>query len=124
MNKEDKPKVGRPKRVFSKEQKDKITEMALNNCHMDTIALALNIPKQTLLDNFRSYIRQKRAEGRTELRRMQRNQAPKSPAMAIFLGKNELGQSDKQDIVLDAGEDLKSFVNWLNGRNEDTKDKG
>ena len=29
---------------------------------------------------------------------MQREQAPKSPAMAIFLGKNELGQKDKQEI--------------------------
>jgi len=95
-------KVGRPKRIWTDEQKVKIEQMALDNCHMDTIALALDVPLQTLTDHFRGYIRQKRAEGRTTLRRAQREKAliGKDTGMLCFLGKNELGQTDKQDIVL------------------------
>ena len=98
--KEKKKAVGRPKVKFTKTQKAKIKQMALDNCHMDTIAQALNIPKQTLVDNFRTFIVQKRAEGRTMLRRAQREKAliGKDTGMLCFLGKNELGQSDKQEI--------------------------
>lgn len=90
-------KVGRPKRIWTDEQRAKIDQMALDNCHMDTIALALDVPKESLVRDFGTIIRQKRAEGRTALRRAQRKQI-NTPAMAIFLGKNELGQSDRQDI--------------------------
>ena len=99
--------MARPRRVFTDEEEAKILQMALDNCHMDTIALALDIPLETLRRHYGGYISQKRAEGRTELRRMQREQAPKSPAMAIFLGKNELGQVDKQIIETEAVEQKK-----------------
>lgn len=97
----DKPKVGRPKRVFTEDEKAQIEQMALDNCHLDTIAIALDIPKQTLVDNFRVFIVQKRAFGRTELRRAQRQKAliSKDTGMLCFLGKNELGQADKQEIT-------------------------
>ena len=99
--------MARPERKFTDEEMAQILQMALDNCHVDTIALALDIPKETLVRRFGTYISQKRAEGRTELRRMQREQAPKSPAMAIFLGKNELGQVDKQIIETEAVEQKK-----------------
>lgn len=92
--------MGRPKRVFTDEQIASIEQMALDNCHFDTIAMALDIPKETLKRRFGSYIRQKRAYGRTELRRSQRNLAKTNPAMAIFLGKNELDQRDSKDIAI------------------------
>lgn len=47
--------------------------------------------------------KQSRMEGKVSLRRIQYNLAPKSAAMAIFLGKNELGQSDRQDIQHSGG---------------------
>lgn len=92
-------KTTKPLRIFSDVEKEKIEQMALDNCHFETIAMALDIPVQTLRDRFRGFIIQKRAEGRTELRRAQRKQI-NTPAMAIFLGKNELGQSDKLDTNL------------------------
>ncbi len=94
-------KVGRPKRGFSDEEKAKIEQMAEDNCHMDTIALALGIPLQTLTDNFRGFISQKRAEGRTILRRAQRVKAIDShdTGMLCFLGKNDLKQSDKIEQI-------------------------
>ena len=89
--------MARPKRVWTDEQKQLIDEYARNNCHIDTIALALGVPKESLVRSFGTIISQKRAQGRIELRQAQRKQI-NTPAMAIFLGKNELNQSDKQDI--------------------------
>ena len=91
--------AGRPKRVFNDEQREQITQMALDNCHFETIAMALEIPVNTLKRHFGRYIKQKRAEGRTILRRNQVELSKNNPAMAIFLGKNELEQTDKQIFI-------------------------
>ena len=40
----------------------------------------------------------KRAEHKAEIRSNQRRQAKTNPVMNIFLGKNYLGQADKQEI--------------------------
>jgi hypothetical protein len=95
MAKKSKKKAGRPKRKFTDEQVRQIEQMAADNCHFETIAMALEIPVNTLKRHFGRFITQKRAKGRTDLRRTQRKLASTNPAMAIFLGKNELGQEDK-----------------------------
>ena len=92
--------MARPKRIFTKEEKASIEQMALDNCHMDTIGLALGIAKNTLIRHYGAYISQKRAEGRTILRDNQVKMSKDNVAMAIFLGKNELGQTDKHDHIL------------------------
>lgn len=107
--------MGRPKIEFTITQEEQILQMALDNCHMDTIALALDMPLETLRRRFGGFISQKRAEGRTKLRRMQREQAPNSPAMAIFLGKNELGQSDKQEIKHGVTEQAATLLGLIDG---------
>jgi hypothetical protein len=91
--------AGRPKRQFSVEEKQLIEEYALDNCHIDTISLALGIAKNTLIRHYGTFIKKKRAEGRVRLRGYQTKLAKSNPAMAIFLGKNELDQTDKQIIV-------------------------
>ena len=91
--------AGRPKRVFTEEQIVKIEEMALDNCHLDTIGLALGIPLETLRRNYGVFISQKRAEGRTILHRQQKEKCNKSDTtMLIWRGKQDLGQSDKKEI--------------------------
>lgn len=52
--------------------------------------------KRTYKQSYSEVYRQKRANGRISLRRSQFKLAEKSAAMAIFLGKNYLGQSDKE----------------------------
>jgi hypothetical protein len=47
--------------------------------------------------DFLTVFNQKREGGKISLRRMQWQLAEKSPAMAIFLGKNHLGQTDKME---------------------------
>jgi len=92
--------MARPKRVFTDEEVARIYEAALNNCHLDTIALALEIPKTTLVRRFGTIIKQKRAEGRMKLRANQVKLSRHNAQMAKFLGINELEQVDKQEIKL------------------------
>lgn len=106
--------AGRPKRQFNEEEVSLITEYALNNCHLDTIALALGIAKTTLVRHYGTIISKKRAEGRVRLRAYQANLAKNNPAMAIFLGKNELNQTDRQEVY-QSGQGLTITVGGIVG---------
>lgn len=55
--------------------------------------------KRTYEQSFSVIFEKKRVRGKISLRRAQFKLAEKSAAMAIFLGKNYLGQTDKQEIV-------------------------
>jgi len=48
--------------------------------------------------NFEEIFREKSTRGKVSLRRIQWKLAEKSPAMAIFLGKNYLSQRDERDV--------------------------
>jgi len=65
------------------------------NCSEDTIERRV---KEQYGVTFAEYFGKKRVAGLMSLRRIQFKMAEKSPAMAIFLGKNYLGQADKQEI--------------------------
>ena len=66
------------------------------SCSEDTIE---NWCKSTYSEKFSDVYAKKRELGKISLRRAQFRLAEKSAAMAIFLGKNYLGQSD--DVVLE-----------------------
>ena len=66
----------------------------LSGCSEDTVQRWC---KKTYGENFAAVAAKKYAVGRIGLRRIQFRLAEKSAAMAIFLGKNLLGQSDKDD---------------------------
>jgi hypothetical protein len=55
------------------------------------------------------YSLKKRAEGKVALREFQWEHAKSSPAMAIFLGKNILGQTDRQSLDSQVSGDI-TFV--------------
>ena len=63
----------------------------LNGCSVDTIERWC---KRTFGESFAEVSKRKREYGKISLRRSQFKLAEKSPAMAIFLGKNYLGQKD------------------------------
>lgn len=88
----------RPKRQFTDEDLQKMEDYALDGCQNGTIATLMCIPKTTLIRRFGSMLQEKRAERKHILRENQTRLAKTNPAMAIFLGKNELGQVDKQEI--------------------------
>lgn len=94
-------KVGRPPHTFTDIQIKKMQRLALSGCQNCTIATIMDIPVQTLVDNFREILTKKRCERKYNLRKQQDAAAKKgNPALLIFLGKNELGQADKQDIAM------------------------
>lgn len=77
------------------------------NCSEDTIERRVRQEKDV---SFADYFGKKRITGLISLRRMQFKMAEKSPAMAIFLGKNYLGQADKHEITGAGGEPIKHEI--------------
>jgi hypothetical protein len=99
--------AGRPKNSFSNEQVQQIEQYALEGCQTGTIATLMGIAYNTLNRHFRKNMHKKRCERKQSLRAKQNRLADNHPAMAIFLGKNELGQVDKQVIETEATEKVK-----------------
>jgi hypothetical protein len=74
-----------------------------------------NYDGRTFLDVFK----EKRENGIISLRRTQFQLAEKSPAMAIFLGKNLLGQTDKMEQTVNGGEALTNInVRFIKDKSE------
>lgn len=76
--------------------------------------------KRTYKKGFSEIFSEKRGKGKISLRRTQFKLAEKSPAMAIFLGKNYLGQTDKIEQVVTNIEDLSPLAEMLKIDNENT----
>lgn len=91
-------KVGRPRYEFSEDQIALAEEMAYNWCQDNTIAVKLDVKVDTLTRVLGKSLRLKRAEAKFALRKRQFEQSEKNPIVGIFLGKNYLGQADKQEI--------------------------
>lgn len=93
---------GRPRKEISQDNFEKLCAMfcteeeiaAFFDCSVDTIE---NWTKRTYGQLFSEVYEQKRQTGKISLRRAQLRLAEKSAAMAIFLGKNYLGQKDTPD---------------------------
>ena len=71
-------------------------------CSVDTIERWC---KREMGESFAEAYKKYSAGGKISLRRSQFKLAEKHPAMAIFLGKNYLGQKDSQDIQLSRNDD-------------------
>ena len=94
-------KAGRPRKEIDKRDFEKLCML---QCTRAEICSWFNVSEPTLIDwckrtydgkDFLTVFNKKREGGKISLRRMQWQLAEKSPAMAIFLGKNLLGQTDK-----------------------------
>lgn len=88
------------------------------NCSEDTIE---NWCKRTFKKTFSELFKKYSANGKISLRRWQFKMAEHNCAMAIFLGKNWLGQSDKIEQTITEVEDLSSLAEMLTDdkQNED-----
>lgn len=99
--------MGRPRAEIKQDEFEKLCGL---QCTKEEIADWFNVSedtierwcKRTYKKSFAVIFSQKRSKGRISLRRSQFKLAEKSAAMAIFLGKNYLGQSDKQDININS----------------------
>ncbi len=96
----NKRSVGRPKLVLN--EKD-ITELAKIGCTNEEIATFLKCSHDTLERNFACAIKEGRSYMKMSLRRQQLKMVEKdgNVTMAIWLGKQYLGQHDKQTMYSD-----------------------
>ena len=80
------------------------------SCSVDTIERWC---KRVYHDSFAVVFAQKRGRGKIALRRSQFELAKKSAAMAIFLGKNYLGQRDRQEVMAGSIGQLDELIEGL-----------
>ena len=98
-----KNKVGRPKSKIDREQLENLARL---QCTYDEIASFFGVSKSTIHDNFRTEMDKGREFGKMSIRRHQFNLSKTSAAMAIWLGKNYLGQKEPVAEPLEVNIDL------------------
>lgn len=93
--------AGRPK-AKAELTAAQVERLAKIGCADDEIAALAGIAESTLQENFRAHLTKGRAQLRERLRRRQLRRAldDGSDTMLIWLGKQYLGQRDKNDLSL------------------------
>lgn len=115
-------KMGRPKKEINQRE---FEAMCMIQCTEAEICSVLGVSEKTLnawcrktyKATFSQVFAQKRKNGWVSLRRTQWELAKKNVSMAIFLGKNYLGQSDR--IQVDQTEVLNKLDAVLDGIKDD-----
>lgn len=105
-------KVGRPRKEISQHQFEQLCAMqcteseiaAFFDCDISTLQAWC---KRTYKEGFTDVSKKKREVGNISLRRMQFKHAEKSASMAIFLGKQYLGQRDQIQMTSELTRDEK-----------------
>jgi len=107
-------KVGRPRVKINLETAEKLGQL---QCTIKECSAFMGIPASTLQErpDFRSAYEKGQENGKISLRRSQFKLAERNPTMAIWLGKQYLGQ--REPIINENNEtiDLKEFAEVLKG---------
>ena len=120
--------MARPRKEIDKKN---FESMCAYQCTQEEICAFLGVTDKTLSNwckktyglRFSEVFRQKREMGKMSLRRKQWKLADTSASMAIFLGKNYLGQTDQVETKIELETD--GFIEALKGQAEETfKDAG
>lgn len=99
--------MGRPKKNVNAED---VRKLAALQCTIEEIAAFVGLDKSNVSRRFAKELKEGREQGKTSLRKYQFDLAKKSAAMAIFLGKNYLGQSDQKDVIIQEMPEIKINV--------------
>ena len=105
-----KRKVGRPRAQIDKTQFEKLCFLQCTQIEfegfLDVDDMTLNRwCKETYGMSFSEVYKLKRGNGKVSLRRRQWQLAETNPTMAIWLGKQWLGQTDKQEVAVSVNDD-------------------
>lgn len=119
--------AGRPKKEINQKQ---FESLCMIQCTETEICSVLDVDdktlarwcKQTYRRNFSEVFREKREGGKASLRRNQWKMSETNPTMAIWLGKQYLGQSDKREDKVEVGAD--GFLEAITKRMDDIKESG
>lgn len=121
--------MGRPKIEIKAEQFEYLCSIMCTEediagvfqCSVDTIC---NWCKEHYGLTFSEVYKNFSAQGRMSLRRFQFRMAEKNPTMAIWLGKQYLGQTDKQEVVLnrEVDDSIREMDNYFNDRMREQND--
>ena len=107
--------AGRPKKEIDYTTVEKLANI---QCTQEEIASFLGISTRTLLrdEKFKELFAKGRENGKMSLRRMQWKHAEKNTTMAIWLGKQYLGQTDKIENTNknDINNQIQNIANLLN----------
>lgn len=114
--------MARPKITWTEQQYKTFEGLCGIQCTEDEIESVLNIAIETVDRlcrehyglGFSDAYKRFSAHGKSSLRRIQFRLAEKNAAMAIWLGKQYLGQRDNEDIKVDAHPMLKELADILN----------
>ena len=118
--------AGRPKKEIDYTTVEKLANI---QCTQDEIASFLGISTRTLQrdEQFMELFNRGRENGKMSLRRMQWKHAEKSVPMAIWLGKQYLGQRDKVEYTDDGmkaiNDNINNIANLLNNPKANRSDK-
>lgn len=115
--------MGRPRKEIDQKEFEKLCGL---QCTEDEICDWFETTRKTLdawckrtyKASFSTVFKQKRGIGKISLRRMQWQLAAKSAPMAIFLGKNILGQSDTVKLESRADGKLADLIDGLREDND------
>ena len=125
--------MARPRIEIDKEQFEKLCSIQCTlieiagyfNCSEDTIEKWC---KREYKKNFTDVFKQKRGVGKISLRRSQFRMAETNPTMAIWLGKQYLGQTEKQEVAVSVKDDetIKEMEDYFNAKKQEVteNDKG
>ena len=121
--------MARPRKQIDEEQFKKLCGLQCTlqeiagffDCSEDTIE---NWSKRELKVSFSDAYKVWSAQGKISLRRHQFRLAEKSAAMAIFLGKQYLGQSDKTEVSMNTADEtgMKEVEAMIDAANKETSD--
>lgn len=109
--------MARPRVEIDKQQFEKLCELQCTlqeiagffDCSIDTVE---RWAKRTYKRGFADVFAEKRGNGAISLRRMQWHLAEKNATMAIFLGKNYLGQRDSISADINADTDVNIKIDY------------
>lgn len=111
--------MGRPKKEIDKKQFENLCAL---QCTQGEICGFFEVSDKTLSAwckrtykmSFSEVFEQKRGKGKISLRRSQFRLAEKNASMAIFLGKNYLGQTDEPSSLAEEKKEDDGFMDAMN----------
>ena len=114
--------MARPRINIEKDQFEKLCSI---QCTLDEISGFFNCSEDTIErwcvreygEGFAEIYAKKRGLGKVSLRRSQFRMAETNPTMAIWLGKQYLGQTDRQEVAIsNTDESIKEMEDYFAGK--------